>query len=47
MLLGLLPFPCIISAEDSVSTSEPETSAEENLAEIQLWMISGVEKKSF
>lgn len=47
MLWGLLLFPYTISAEDSVNASEPETSAEKNLAGIQLWMISGVEKKAF
>lgn len=47
MLWGLLLFPYTISAEDSVNASEPETSAEKNLAGIQLRMISGVEKKAF
>jgi len=47
MLLGLLLFPYTISTEDSVNASELETSAEKNLAGIQLWMISGVEKKAF
>lgn len=45
MLLGLLLSPYTVSTE--VNASEPETSAEKKLAGIQLWMISGVEKKAF
>lgn len=44
---GIVALPLHHSTEDSVNASEPETSAEKNLAGIQLWMISGVEKKAF
>lgn len=47
MLLGLLFFLYTISTEDSLNACKAETSAEKNQGGVQLWIISGVEKKAF
>lgn len=48
---GIAVFPYTISTEHSLNASKPETSAQKKQLNprivVQLWMISGVEKKAF